>query len=343
MTVRCLRATCLSILLFLPGASFGAPYLAELAAKLATQRADIEKDRKALNAECGVVPASNAVKVAACKQWRDDVAQRMAKYKADFRGMEIIIEAVAGERDFFDSIPQDDIRITLGIEILAKKLRWNAEKLARLEKALKDLAFEGLDPITEENVRNGWNAIWKDADNADLARAADTAGSRLSTVGQKEGNDCTVAAMATASGLPYEEVATRAKDLIRQGEWRHQAIRDNPQEALEKGLTGGEVVMLAESLGRTEVVPSSKFEDTLKRGHPVLVNVVTVSSKPTFPGGAATTFGDHQIVLTKTFRYQGKTWYEMADSRHPDFRFFVPPDKLNLIIQEKGIVFGRNP
>ncbi len=320
-----------------------APYLAELASKLAAQRVEIENDRKKLNTQCGKVPAGNTTKVAACKQRHDDVARRMEKYKADYRSMEMIIAAVAGERDFFDSIPQDDVRITLGIQILAKRLRWSAEKQARLEKALKDLGFDGLDPITEENVQNGWNAIWKGADNPDLVRAADAAGSRLPTVAQKAGNDCAVAALATASGLPYDDVATRAKDLIRQGEWRHQAFRDDPQDAINKGLTGGEVVLLAESLGRAEVVPSSRFEKTLKGGHPVLVNVVTVSRKQVLPYGTSTTLGDHQIVLTKTFRSQGKVWYEMADSRYPGFRFFVSPDKLNLIIQEKGIVFTKNP
>ncbi len=330
-------------LTFLSSMASAAPYLAELASKLAAQRAEIEKDRKKLNTQCGHVPASDTTKVAACKQRHDDVARRMEKYKADYRSMEMIISAVAGERDFFDSIPQDDVRITLGIEILAKKLRWNAEKQARLEKALKDLGFDGLDSITEENVQNGWNAIWRDADNADLARAADAAGPRLPAGGQKEGNDCAVAAMATASGLPYNEVAARAKDLIRQGEWRHQAIRDDPQEALKKGLTGGEVVLLAESLGRAEVVPNSRFEETLKGGRPVMVNVATIQSTPTFPGRTTTAFADHEIVLTKTFKYKGKTWYEMTDSRHPDSRFFVPPEKLNLILQEKGVAFSRNP
>jgi hypothetical protein len=342
VNLRYLSIITFGALLLLPGMSVGAPYLGELAAELATRRADIEKERKALNADCGTVVSTDATKVATCKQRRDDVAQKMEKYKADFRNLEIIKEAVAGERDFFGSIPQDDVRITLGITMLAKKLRWAAEKQARLEKALKDLGFEGLKAITEDNVRSGWNAIWENSDNAGLARASDAAGPRTTTVSQKEGNDCAVAALATASKLPYNDVAARAKELIRQGEWRHQSVRDDPQEALRKGLNGGEVVLLAESLGRAEVIPASRFEATLKGGRPVMLNVAILASNPAFPAAAQSAFGDHQIVLTKTFRYQGKTWFEMADSRHPDTRFFVPPDKLTLILQEKGVAFGRN-
>ncbi|MEI7612647.1 MAG: hypothetical protein WCK63_07040 [Betaproteobacteria bacterium] len=342
MTLRYLPIVALSALLVLPGTSFAAPYLGELATELATRRANIERDRASLNADCGVVASTDTMKVATCKQRRDDVAQRMEKYKADFRNLEIIKEAVAGERDFFTSIPQDEVRITLGITILAKRLRWSAEKQARLEKALKDLGVDGLKSISEENVRSGWSAIWENADNAGLARVADATGPRIPTVSQKEGNDCAIAALATASKLPYDDVAARAKDLIRQGEWRHQAVRDDPQEALRKGLNGGEVVLLAESLGRAEVIPSSRFEATLKDGRPVMLNVAIIANKPAFPVGEPTAFGDHQIVLTKTFRYQGKTWFEMADSRYPDNRFFVSPEKLNLILQEKGVAFGQD-
>lgn len=314
----------------------GAPYLAELSNQLAAQRADIEKDRKALNAECNAVPAAFKEKVIGCQLWREDVTKRMAQYKKDYRDLEIIREAVAGERDFFYSIPRDDIRIPLGILILAKKMRWNPEKQARLEKALKEIGFDGQDEITAENVRAGWSAIRKNTDDKALMQAADKSGTHLATVGQQNGNDCAVAAIATASGLPYGDVATQAMHLIQQGEWRQQAMRDHPQDALKQGLTGGEVILLAESLGRTEIVPSTKLEAALKRGQPVMVNVaVTDNETQTWVG--------HQIVLTKTFRHDGNTWYEMADTRYPDSRFFVTPEKLNLIIQEKGIAVARDP
>lgn len=118
--------------------------------------------------------------------------------------------------------------------------------------------------------------------------------------------------------------------------------RDDPQQVLKQGLNGGEVIMLGESLGGVEVVPSSKFEATLKGGRPVLVNVVIPPPRAQFaPTGTEAPLGNHQIVLTRTFRHEGKTWYEMADSRHPDYRFFLTPAQLNLIIQEKGIALDR--
>ena len=65
-------------------------------------------------------------------------------------------------------------------------------------------------------------------------------------------------------------VATRATELIRQGDWRTTAERANPQHVIEqKGLNGGEMIMLAEAFGQAEVVPSSAFTKTLKEGRPV--------------------------------------------------------------------------
>lgn len=341
MNFRHLIPLAIFSLLLISGGAFGFSEIDEIESQLTAQREVIEKDRKALNLDCDTVPSTNATKVAACKQRYDDVILRMDKYKADFRKLGIIKEAIAGERDFFYSIAQDEIRIPVGIKLLAKKLGWSTEKQARLEKALKDLGFDGLDPITAENVRAGWSAIAETANNVNLAKAAGK--QRLATVGQQEKMDCAAAAMATAAGLRYDDVAAHAKELIRQGEWRHDIYRENPQDALKNGLTGGEVVLLAESLGRAEVVPQSRFEETLKSGRPVMVNVATASSKSSPQGGMTTVFGDHQIVLTKTFQHKGKTWYEMADPNSPDTRYFVTPEKLNLILQEKGIAFRRNP
>ena len=81
MNGRSLAAVCL--LAFTSGAALGAPFLAELANRLAAERAVIEKDRLALNSQCASVPASHKEKVIGCQLWRDDVAKRMEKYKAD--------------------------------------------------------------------------------------------------------------------------------------------------------------------------------------------------------------------------------------------------------------------
>jgi hypothetical protein len=69
----------------------------------------------------------------------------------------------------------------------------------------------------------------------------------------------------------------------------------------------------------------------------------TVHNELAIPGGTRTVFGDHEVVLTKTFEQGGKTWYEMEDPSSPATRYFVTPEKLNNILQEKGVAFGRNP
>ncbi len=341
MSKRPICVLVLALWLLVLAGTQAAPFLADMAAQLQMRRTGIERDRKALNADCAKVRESNGAKVAECKRRFDDVARRMAKYKSDYRDYEIILQAIAGERDFFLAIPKDDIRIPLGIQMLARKLKWGPDKLARLEKALKDLGFDGLDEITLENVEEGWRAIWRNSDNKDLARAADAAGKAyLPNVAQKENNDCVIAAMATASGLPYDDVAKRAKELISQGEWRYEYYRDNPQEAIKEGLNGGEVIMLAESLGRAEVVSASRFEETLKGGRSILVNLAQViTSKNGFPVNPK--FGGHEVVLKKAFRHDGKTWFELADPAHPDHRFFVTPEDLKLTIQEKGVAYGQ--
>jgi hypothetical protein len=84
------RALILCALLLLPGAAFAASEVAELEARLESRRAVIEQDRRALNAECGSVPASDGARVAECRRRRDDVARRMAEYKADLQRLKTL-------------------------------------------------------------------------------------------------------------------------------------------------------------------------------------------------------------------------------------------------------------
>lgn len=341
MNLRHFSATVLAILALQSGTACGAPFLAELAAQLASRKTEIEKDRKALNTECERVRSTDTAKVMACQQRRDDVAKRIEQYKKDFRNLETIRQAVAGERDFYYAIPQDEIRIPLGIVMLAHKLRWSPEKRDRLEKALKALEPDTPTAITEERVRDSWRAITATADNSELVKAAGL--QRMTSIGQRAKMDCAIAAVATASGHPYDKVAEHAMDLIRQGQWRHDAEREDPQKVIKHGLNGGEIVLLAESLGRAEVVPSTRFEKTLKENRPILINVAIVSSPPSFQREPAVKIAGHQIVLTKTFHHKGQTWYEIANPSYPENRYFATPDKLGPILQEKGIALERNP
>jgi len=72
-------------------------------------------------------------------------------------------------------------------------------------------------------------------------------------------------ALANASGQPYEVVAARATQLLREGEWRGTYDREHPQQVIERqGLNGDEVIMLAEAFGQAEVVKGADFAKTLK-------------------------------------------------------------------------------
>jgi hypothetical protein len=126
-------------------------------------------------------------------------------------------------------------------------------------------------------------------------------------------------------------VASRAAKLIGEGEWRNASERKNPQKVIEeKGLNGGEVLLLAETFGKAKVVHSADFAKTINDGSPVLVNVV--------PKGA---IGGHEIVLTRTFQHSGKTWYEMIDSNQgPQERRYLSHKELSIIMQENGVAFS---
>ena len=118
----------------------------------------------------------------------------------------------------------------------------------------------------------------------------------------------------------------------RQGDWRSAADRANPQHVIEqKGLTGGEMIMLAEAFGQAEVVPSSAFAKTLKQGRPVMVNVVPQDGN--FDGG-------HEVVLTRAFQHDGAPWYEMMDSHQgPQRRLYVNAQELITMLKENGVAF----
>ena len=142
---------------------------------------------------------------------------------------------------------------------LARHLGWGAEEQARLAVALNALAFDGDPNATDVQIIRDWREILARGRDGEIARkAAQGDGPGFPGAGEQSFNDCAVFALANAAGLPYGVAAARAAELIRQGEWRDADERANPQKAIEKrGLTGGEVVMLAEAFGQVEVVSSA--------------------------------------------------------------------------------------
>lgn len=236
-----------------------------------------------------------------------------------------------------DLLGAEGRRIIKGINALAKQLGWSVDKQARLDKALNRL---GIDPATwsdRDKIRRIWQGVLTRGQSADLVQeASQDGGLGFPGAGKQTHVDCSVFALANAAGLPYGVVAARAAELIRQGEWRNADERANPQKFIEqKGLMGGEVVMLAEAFGRAEVVPFSDFAKTLRGGRPVLVNVM--------PSNGDARFG-HEVVLTKTFQHGGETWYVMMDSyQGPKQRLFLSGKELNTMLKENGVAFRPEP
>lgn len=227
-------------------------------------------------------------------------------------------------------------RIINEMNALAKRLGWSAEEQARLDKALNSLVSDG--DGTSAQSRHVWQNVLARGQGQGFAReASQGVGPGFPGAGkQTRYQDCAVFALANAAGLPYGVVAARATKLIGEGEWRDAAERANPQKIIEqKGLIGGEVVMLAEAFGQVEVVPSTAFAKTLKEGRPVMVSVVPVDGD--FRNG-------HEVVLTKSFQRGGETWYEMMDSNQgSQRRLYVSAKELTTIQKENGVAFRPEP
>ena len=225
----------------------------------------------------------------------------------------------------------EDIRIAMAINAYATRMHWQENKRARLETALNALRGDGDDNATDLDVRQAWRDISSREGQADLVRAASKGdGPKIVWSGRQSHEDCAVFALASAAGLPYSVAATRAAELIRQGDWRSSEERAHPQQAIEsKGLNGGEVVLLAEDFGSAEVLPSSDFAKTLKSGRPVLIGVV--------PANGDMSAG-HAVVLSKTFQQGGETWFEMMDSNH-DHPLYLSTKELSTILLYRGVAY----
>lgn len=211
---------------------------------------------------------------------------------------------------------------------------WSEAELTRLDAALNTLKPDGDPNVTNIEIRQTWRDVLSRGQAQEFAReAAKGDGPGLYGAGeQTRHEDCAIFALATAAGQPYGVVAARATTLVGAGEWRSTAERKEPQKAIEqRGLKGGEVIMLAEVFGQVEVVLSGDFVATLKGGRPVMVNLVPES-------------GDvdrgHQVVLVKAFQHGGETWYEMIDSNQgPLRRLYLSARELGIMLRENGVAF----
>jgi hypothetical protein len=294
---------------------------------LAQRKLALIEKGKALNQSCANVAKGSSQ--------HQSCLIKQAQFNAEVQALRGDLDNLADAIDV--AIAAHKERIIKSMNALARQLGWSADEQVRLDKALRGLDSDG-DPATSAQIVQAWDDVLARGQDGSFARAAaQGAGPGFPGAGeQTRYQDCAVFALANAAGLPYGVAAARAAELIRQGEWRDAAARANPQSVIElHGLTGGEVVMLAEAFGQVEVVSSADFAKTLEEGRPLLVNVV--------PADGNVDRG-HEVVLTKVFAHAGEDWYEMIDSNQsPQRRLYLSARELNTLLQEKGVAFRPEP
>lgn len=234
--------------------------------------------------------------------------------------------------------PRNDAeRLREGVISYAQRLGWTDEEQKRVREAIAAVPFgenEGGSYVPAK-ILLSWGRIEERVKAGGFAAiAAKGEGPNLYGAGLQGYNDCVIYAVAAASGRPYGVVAAEANKMIREGGWRTQS---DWQKVFGPGggLYAEEVIMLAEGFGQARVVKPADFANTLKSGRPVLVNVVPQSGDIS---------AAHQIVLAKTFRYRGETWYEAIDSNFgPLRRLYMNHGELDALLHDNGIAYLPEP
>lgn len=300
-----------------PATAAAYPDIASRRLKLVSERNGLrERTRQHNSGSCRSV-VENSPEAASCDRARKTLASDINRH----------IEAskqFINERHLIDSM-----------NLMAKSQEGLGDAdLARLDAALNSLKPDGDPKVTDIEIRQTWRDVLSRGQVQELARKAATGdGPGLYGAGeQTRHEDCAIFALATATGQPYGVIAARATALVGAGEWRSAAERAEPQKTIEqRGLNGGEVIMLAEVFGQVEVVPSGDFAATLKGGRPVMVNLV--------PENGDVDRG-HQVVLAKAYQHGGGTWYEVIDSNQgPLRRLYLSARELEIMLQENGVAF----
>ena len=257
---------------------------------------------------------------------------RQKKFNDDVAALTVLMDRLASD---IDSIVE---KYTIEyLNAFAKRQEWSLEKRGRVAGALRSLRADGDSNATDVQIRAAWRDVLARGTDSEVARrAVQGDGPGFPGAGTQSFEDCAVFALANATGRPYGFVAGMAAELISKGEWREPADRANPQKAIEEGgLTGGEVILLAETFGQAEVIRSTDFARTLREGRTVMVNVVPQSGDVS---------SGHEVVLTKAFQHDGQTWYAMMDSNQgPQRRLYLSARELSTIQQESGVAFRPEP
>lgn len=248
-----------------------------------------------------------------------------------------IFEAKKFIKAVTDALAAQRLRFIKLMNAYIHTLGWSPEKQARADAALNKLGFDG-DPVaTSTIIRDAWtNILARDSDTDLAAEAAQGDGPGFPGAGTQSHEDCAVFALANATGRPYGFVAASATDLIRHAEWRPADERNAPEQTFSRsGLNGGEVIILAEIFGQATVISSHDFPKTLQAGHRILIAVV--------PSDGDVNSG-HEIVLSKTFKHGGETWFAVMDSNQsPDKLLYLNSRELDIILQQNGVMFQPEP
>ncbi len=312
------------------------PSLVAQRATLSQERARLHENVIALNRECSGIHATDRGKVASCTKRKVALEATMTLHVRNSEAFNKELErmrAPSAQGCGVDGACTIDAMIAL-----ARRLGWSGDDQARLTRSLQALAVDFAPNATEASIRSAWSDILERDGSGGIAAAADRGeGPGFPGAGtQASFQDCAIFAIANATGVPYSVVANRATRLMRDGTWRSAHERADPQHTIETGgLNGGEVIMIAQALGRARVVEVADFAAALKAGSRVLVNVV--------PRNGDRRLG-HEVVLTKTFRHGEQTWYELMDSTQgPLRRLYVSHRELNIIHRENGVAYRPEP
>jgi hypothetical protein len=277
---------------------------------------------------------------------KTDQAQRdFGPDVVDLRGNKSIVDpndstlghGKLAESDLSQPIKQKVIR---DLNTRAKTLGWSDAKIKHLNNELNHLDLDQKDIINSSpiDIKDIWDAL--EARSLDKGFAQDVAlgqGPNLTVgAGTQTNQDCTLFALANATRLPYGYVAAQATALVRETKYHNAKERDYPEKTIEmNGLNVGEVVMLGESLGHTDVVAPDAFAGTLRQGKPVLVALSI------YTGGPGQQIEQHEVLLTKTFQHNGATWYEMMNSNEdPRTRQYVSEKELGTLLTSKGVAYS---
>jgi hypothetical protein len=175
-----------------------------------------------------------------------------------------------------------------------------------------------------------------DEDYAALYRAfkkSDKASAVYQGLGEQQGNDCTLYALANVLQIPEKQIDKEYRDMMKNLATRPLADREDPDKpiALEDTATGlypYEYLYLAQQHGQAKSV---KFEDTQKTidetGSPVFFNI-TVGK------------GNHAVAVTSVFKKDGKEYVAVMDSNATNaksFTYFVLKDQFESMLITNGL------